>query len=215
VSKFKIGNEVKIKENSTSVINGIDLSNKVGIIQLVDNNNMYKVCFKNVLVTNSSSAEYSPWIPERHLCHSKLTVGATVRVSKDFYIPELCSKKAIVLEIGNLDVLVRFNKQHISKLHNGRCSTTICKDKLCWFIKGSNITLLNKPLVNITPFLEEPIVKEPAVPENKVISTTLKITNTYGSFVLNDEEDYAIFDVKYIPQRLVGKTVKLSVEVLD
>lgn len=214
MSKFKIGNEVKIKENSTSVINGIDLSNKVGIIQLVDNNNMYKVCFKNVLVTNSSSAEYSPWIPERHLCHSKLTVGATVRVNKNFYMPGLRNKKGIIIEIGSNDILVRFNKQHISDLHYGRCSTTPCKDKLCWFIKDNEVTLLNKPLVDITSFLEKPIVKKQDVIENKVISTTIKITDTFSMFVLRDNEDNTLFNIKY-PQRFIGKTVKVSVEILD
>ena len=215
---FNLGNKVKIKSNSLYIKpDGIDLSTKEGFIEAI-NGNMYHVCFENVHTTNSQGNYYT-WVHGNKLYHSGLNVGATVRVCENFYIPALCGKKAIVISIENRDVLVRFNKQHIMKLHYGG-SRTLCKDRLCWYIIKADLKVLNKPLVDITPFLEKPMVKEPTVKEptvkkNKVISTTLKVTDTYGSFVLNDEEDYAIFNVKYIPQRLVGKTVKLNVEVLD
>lgn len=227
---FKIGNKVKIKGDSLYIKpNGIDLLDKEGFIESI-NGDMYRVCFENVHETDSQYTNHYTWIHVDKLYHSGLTVGATIKVSKHFYIPELCGKKAIVISISKSDILVRFNKQHIKRLHYGIGSSTPCNDSLCWFIIPADVKVLNKPLVDITPFLKNPIVKvhnikepdvnehsvkEPDDEENKVISTTLKVTATSGTFVLNDNEDYAIFNVNFIPQRFVGKTVKVSVEVLD
>jgi len=69
---------------------------------------------------------------------------------------KLIGKKGIVLATtkeGN--ALVRFKKNWNGVLHKGDGEPVYAKDALCWFIRETDLKVLNKPVVDVSIYVEK------------------------------------------------------------